>query len=144
MYAESRHIPGVRFAGIPHPGLIGVAPSQELLEKWNEREGGLIAEHLHTDPKTGKKSACIPAVALPPEPKGAYVGSRPGVLSDQVKAKIQSEGARTVPGRENGGNLDIKNLSRGSRGFFPVYVPGAKLSRTWHQLSDSFMLFVCF
>ena len=26
--------------------------------------------------------------------------------------KIAKEGARTVPGRENGGNCDIKNLSR--------------------------------
>jgi formamidase len=29
VYASSRHIPGVRFAGIKHPGLIGTAPSQE-------------------------------------------------------------------------------------------------------------------
>ena len=38
MYAKSRHIPGVRFAGLIHPGLIGTAPSAELLEMWNERE----------------------------------------------------------------------------------------------------------
>lgn len=31
-YATSRHIPGVRFAGLIHPGLIGCAPSQELLD----------------------------------------------------------------------------------------------------------------
>src|SRR5690606_9793841 len=31
-------------------------------------------------------------------------------------------------GRENGGNCDIKNLSRGSRIYLPVYVKGAKLS----------------
>ncbi len=36
--------------------------------------------------------------------------------------------ARTVPGREHGGNCDIKNLSRGSKVYFPVYVDGAKLS----------------
>ena len=38
------------------------------------------------------------------------------------------EGARTVPARENGGNHDIKNFTRGSRVFYPVHVPGAKLS----------------
>ncbi len=37
IYATSRHIPGVKFAGIIHPGLIGTAPSQELLDIWNAR-----------------------------------------------------------------------------------------------------------
>ena len=37
-------------------------------------------------------------------------------------------GARTVPPREHGGNCDIKNLSRGSKVYFPVYVDGAGLS----------------
>ena len=36
--------------------------------------------------------------------------------------------ARTVPPREHGGNCDIKDLSRGSKIYFPVYVPGAGLS----------------
>ena len=47
IYASSRHIPGVEFAGIMHPGLIGCLPSKELLDVWNEREGGLVA----TDPE---------------------------------------------------------------------------------------------
>ena len=42
--------------------------------------------------------------------------------------KIAAEGARTIPPREHGGNCDIKNLSRGSRCYFPVYVDEAKLS----------------
>ena len=42
--------------------------------------------------------------------------------------KVASEAARTVPGRENGGNCDIKNLSRGTTVYFPVFVPGANLS----------------
>jgi hypothetical protein len=46
----------------------------------------------------------------------------------EVWDKIASEGARTVPGRENGGNCDIKNLSRGCTVWFPVFVPGALLS----------------
>ena len=36
--------------------------------------------------------------------------------------------ARTAPPRENGGNQDIKNLTKGTRVFYPVFVPGAKLS----------------
>jgi len=117
IYASSRHIPGVRFAGIPHPGLIGTAPSQELLDTWNKRERGLIAQE-------GQNS--IPAVAYPPEPVGAYVGQ--DGIPDQVRQKIYEEGARTIPGREHGGNCDIKNLSRGSRCYFPVFVKGANLS----------------
>ena len=33
-----------------------------------------------------------------------------------------------IPGRENGGNCDIKNLSRGCKVYFPVFVDGANLS----------------
>ena len=36
-YATSRHIPGVSYAGIHHPGLMGTAPSAALLAKWNKR-----------------------------------------------------------------------------------------------------------
>jgi len=115
IYACSRHIPGVRFAGIPHPGLIGTAPSQELLDTWNKREQKLIDEHPDV----------IQAVALPPLPKGAYVGQS---VPEQVRDKIAREGARTVPGREHGGNVDIKNLSRGSKCYFPVYITGGNLS----------------
>ncbi|GAA5852531.1 hypothetical protein JCM8547_002532 [Rhodosporidiobolus lusitaniae] len=114
-YATSRHIPGVRFAGITHPGIIGTAPSQELLDTWNKREQQLIDDH----------PGASPAVALPPEPKNAYVGQD---LPKEVMDKIAREGARTIPGREHGGNCDIKNLSIGSKTWLPVYVPGANLS----------------
>lgn len=114
IYTRSRHVPGVRFAGIVHPGLIGVAPSQELLDRWNRREAELIA----TDPDR------VPPLAQAPTPKSALAGQATG----EVAERIVREGARTVPGRENGGNCDIKNLSRGSRIYFPVFVPGANLS----------------
>ena len=123
VYASSRHIPGVRFAGIIHPGLIGTAPSQELLDMWNEREGRLckegeasqLASVLHTRP-----------LALLPEPKGALLGGLPEGTA--AWTKVASEAARTIPGRENGGNCDIKNLSRGCRVYLPVFVEGANLS----------------
>ncbi|KAI8470333.1 MAG: formamidase [Monoraphidium minutum] len=124
IYASSRHIPGVRFAGIIHPGLIGTAPSKELLDIWNEREGALVAAGpegttlggiLHTRP-----------LALLPQAKGAYLGKI--TSKDEAFARVASEAARTVPGREHGGNCDIKNLSRGSRLWLPVFVEGANLS----------------
>lgn len=112
--ATSRHLPGVSFVGIAHPGLMGTAPSAEMLARWNRREGDLIA----TNP------SAVPPLALPPEPHNALLGSLSGAEFDRVAA----EAARTAPPRENGGNQDIKNLSRGSRIFYPVFVPGAKLS----------------
>ncbi|KAL1746454.1 Acetamidase/Formamidase [Schizophyllum fasciatum] len=115
IYATSRHIPGVRFAGVTHPGLIGTAPSPALLAIWNARETALIAEH----------AAAVPPVAFAPTAAGAYVGQD---LAPEVRHKIAREGARTIPGREHGGNCDIKNLSKGSRCYFPVFVPGANLS----------------
>jgi formamidase len=51
-----------------------------------------------------------------------------GTLSGSALQKIGREGARTVPARENGGNHDIKNFTRGSRVYYPVHVAGALLS----------------
>lgn len=114
IYATSRHLPGVKFAGLIHPGLIGCAPSMSLLNEWNRRETALIK----TNPTR------VPPLANPPIAKGALVGQ----LSGEQAERVKREGARTVPPREHGGNCDIKNLSRGSRLFLPVYVDGAKLS----------------
>ncbi len=114
IYTTSRHVPNVKFAGIMHPGLIGCLPSKELLEKWNTREAELIA----TDPDR------VPALALPPNPQSAVVGK----LSGDAAKKAAAEGARTVPPRDHGGNCDIKNLTKGSKIYFPVYVKGAGLS----------------
>ncbi|GAB7387931.1 acetamidase/formamidase family protein [Bacillaceae bacterium] len=114
IYTTSRHIPGVKFAGIMHPGLIGVAPSHELLDRWNHREKQLVS----TNPNR------VPPLANLPDPDSAVLGNLKGAEFD----RIAREAARTVPPRENGGNCDIKNLSKGSRIYFPVFVKGAKLS----------------
>ncbi|KAL6512835.1 hypothetical protein OROHE_019625 [Orobanche hederae] len=122
IYAYSPHIPGVRFPGLTHPGIVGTAPSMELLSIWNERERELeemvfnlshfvrfcIQDHLHTFHQQR-------AVFLIKE------GTREW-------EKIAKEAARTIPGRENGGNCNIKNLSRGSKVYLPVFVDGANLS----------------
>jgi formamidase len=114
LQATSRHLPGIRYTGIAHPGLFGTAPSAELLAKWNDRERALIA----TDPNR------VPPLALPPNQKDVLAGKATGTQAQQ----IANEGARTVPARENGGNHDIKNFTRGARVFYPVHVPGAKFS----------------
>ncbi|KVS10434.1 formamidase [Burkholderia multivorans] len=114
VYTSSRHIPGVNFAGLIHPGLIGCLPDPKLLETWNARETGLIA----TAPQR------VPPLANPPFAATAHMGK----LAGDARDKAAAEGARTVPPREHGGNCDIKDLSRGSKVFFPVYVDGAGLS----------------
>jgi len=55
---------------------------------------------LHTRPL-----ACLP------QEKGACLGTVSKGTPEW--SAIANEAARTVPGRENGGNCDIKNLSRG-------------------------------
>jgi formamidase len=112
--ATSRHLPGVEFTGITHPGLFGTAPSADLLARWNDRELALIA----TDPDR------VPPLALPPLENGVLGGTASG----DTLAGIGRDGARTVPARENGGNHDIKNFTRGSRVFYPVHTEGALFS----------------
>jgi formamidase len=51
-----------------------------------------------------------------------------GKMTGAAKAQAALEAARTVPPREHGGNCDIKNLTRGSKVYFPVYVSGGGLS----------------
>ena len=51
-----------------------------------------------------------------------------GKMTGSAAAEAAKVGARTVPPREHGGNCDIKNLSRGSKVYFPVYVKGGGLS----------------
>ena len=91
--ATSRHVPGVSYTGLIHPGLMGTAPSAELLAKWNQREGALIA----TDPDR------VPPLALPPEAEHAILGG----LDRGEWGRVGGEAARTAPPRENGGNEDI-------------------------------------
>ncbi|MDS9468987.1 acetamidase/formamidase family protein [Paracoccus sp. MBLB3053] len=114
MFTQSRHVPGVKYAGLIHPGLIGCLPDRKMLDMWNSREKDLF----DTDPSR------VPGLANLPTTKAAHMGAMKGEARDKAAA----EGARTVPPREHGGNCDIKDLSRGSTIYFPVYVPGAGLS----------------
>ena len=102
-FAESADLPDVRIPDGSFVGVIGVAPSKELREKVQRRKAELAARG---------------GVALPPEAKGAVPAAEP----------IASEALRTIPPRENGGNMDIKQLSRGARLLLPVFVDGALFS----------------
>lgn len=114
MFTKSRHVPGVKYAGLIHPGLIGCLPDRKMLDLWNTRETKLF----NTEPDR------VPPLAALPNTQSAHMGAMKGEARDKAAA----EGARTVPPREHGGNCDIKDLSRGCKIYFPVYVDGAGLS----------------
>ena len=98
--ARSEELPGVAVPEDAFAGVIGVAPSRERLEAIRRREEALAAR--------GEPVAdSMPEGAVPPE---------------------AAEGLRTIPPRELGGNLDIRQLVAGSRLWLPVDVPGALFS----------------
>jgi formamidase len=101
--ATSGDIPGIRIRGDAFMGAIGVAPSRALMSRATAREQDLAEAGGMVDL---------------PEPLGA-------VPSDVT---IASEGLRTIPPRENAGNVDIKQLTAGTRLLIPVWVRGALLS----------------
>ena len=90
--ATSRHIPEVSYVGIHHPGLMGTAPSAELLAKWTKRETDLIA----TDPHR------VPPLALPPLPDSAILGSLKGAEFDRVARRGSPDGSASRKRREPG------------------------------------------
>ena len=102
-WATSQQMPGVRIPDGSFMGTAGVAPSHELLAAWNKREADLVSRDGH---------------AIPPEIEDA-------VPSNEAIAAVA---ARTAPPRENCGNIDAKQLTKGSKLFVPVFVPGALYS----------------
>ena len=102
-WAASPDLPGVRVPAAPFMGTMGVAPSRSLLGSITARERALKAAGAD--------------VALP-QPDGAVPAIEP----------IASEGLRTKPPRENGGNLDVRGMGIGTTVLLPAWVEGANLS----------------
>ena len=101
--ATSPDLPGVRIVGAPFMGVLGVAPSHQPMNTIARREADLAKDgHF---------------VALPT--------SEHSVPDDPVIAEVA---LRTLPPREFGGNMDIKQLTKGARLRLPVFVPGALFS----------------
>ena len=87
--ATSRHVPGVRYTGITHPGLFGTAPSADLLAEWNRREQALIDK----DPER------VPPLALPPIEEGVLAGHaerRGARRASGARARVPCPRARTA------------------------------------------------
>jgi formamidase len=101
--ATSQQLPRVRIPGAPFMGVSGVAPSPPQLEAWTRREADLLARG---------------GTVFPPDAGGAVPAAGPAA----------SQGLRTLPPRENGGNFDVKQLSKGGKLLLPVAVDGALFS----------------
>jgi formamidase len=98
--ARSEELPGVAVPGDPFAGVAGVAPSHALMEEVREREETIRAGG-------GPVADSMPERAYPP---------------------TAAAGLRTIPPRETGGNMDVRQLVAGSRLLLPVQVPGALFS----------------
>jgi formamidase len=105
--AVSEQIPGVRIPMCGFPGSIGVLPGKAEVAAALEREGALAAAG---------------GFALMPDPGRAVPASLFG-----PGAPWAAEGLRTVPPRENGGNMDVKAMQVGTTILFPVLHDGAGL-----------------
>jgi formamidase len=101
-WATAPEIPGVRIPGAPFMGISATAPSAQKLKDWTERE---------------QRALNAGGFVLPPEAAGAVPGGRCGL-----------EGLRTLPPRENGGNFDVKQLTKGAKLLLPVFTKGALFS----------------
>ncbi len=73
LYTHSRHVPGVKFAGLIHPGLIGCLPDQKLLDTWNKREIDFIATNPNRVPPLADRAVR----RRPPMPAPPKATSRP-------------------------------------------------------------------
>ena len=106
--ATSPDLPGVKIKLDGFLGTVGVAPGPDQTVAWKKREGDLGA---------------VGGVALPPQPTQAL---RADVCGENGSAKDLC--LRTIPPRENGGNMDIKQMQVGTTMLFPCYVKGCLLS----------------
>src|SRR5258706_6756473 len=102
-WATSPKLPKVRIPGASFMGVSGVAPSAAQVRTWAAREAELMARG---------------GLVFPPDAAGAVPGRGP----------VATEGLRTLPPRENGGNFDVKQLTKGSKLLLPVAVEGALFS----------------
>jgi len=105
--AVSAEVPGVRIPMNGFMGSVGVMPGAEEVETWLARETQLAAAG---------------GVALPPEPTSA----RPADICGP-KGSHKDKCLRTIPPRENGGNMDVKQMVEGTTLLLPCFIDGCGL-----------------
>lgn len=106
-HAESDQMPGVKIPYEAFPGSIGVSPGEPEIAAWKAREAALGAAG---------------GVALQPEPTGAMPAAVCG-----PEGSHKDDCLRTIPPRENGGNMDVQQMQIGTTVLFPCFVDGCGL-----------------
>ena len=102
--AVSAEIPGVTIPYEAFPGSIGVLPGIMEVNKYKTREAELAAAG---------------GAALGPSPAGA--------LPDAIcgpNGSYKDDCLRTIPPRENGGNIDVQQMQIGTKMVFPCFIDG--------------------
>jgi formamidase len=105
--ARSDDLPGIAVPNNAFMGTVGVLPDKPELEKWLKREQAL---------------ADAGGAVLTPEPVDALPADLCG-----PDGSAKNECVRTVPPRENGGNIDTKETVVGTTLLFPCYIDGCGL-----------------
>lgn len=106
-HAVSDQMPGVRIPYEAFTGSIGVLPGEEEVEAWLAREGAL---------------AEAGGVVLMPQPTGALPS---GICGPEGSHRDRC--LRTIPPRENGGNMDVQQMQVGTTLLLPCFVDGCGL-----------------
>jgi formamidase len=106
--ATSPDMPGVKVRFNGFTGTIGTAPGPKETEVMFQREDALM--------KAG-------GFVLPPEPKDALPRDVCGATGSNKERCL-----RTIPPRENGGNMDVKQIVKGTTLLLPCFVKGCLLS----------------
>ena len=105
--AVSDQMPGVRIPIAAFMGSVGVMPGEPEVKAWLARENALSA---------------VGGIALPPQPMGALPAD---VCGPEGSGKDLC--LRTIPPRENGGNMDVKQMQVGTTLLLPCFVEGCGL-----------------
>ena len=105
--AVSDGMPGITVPYEAFPGSIGVLPGEPEIQKWKAREADL---------------ATAGGVVLTPSPGGAL----PAKICGE-NGKYKDDCLRTIPPRENGGNMDVQQQQIGTKIIFPCFIDGCGL-----------------
>jgi formamidase len=105
--ATSDQMPGVRVPMAAFMGSVGVLPGAQEVEAWLARETAL---------------AEAGGVVLSPQPIGALPADVCGPDGSHPEQCL-----RTIPPRENGGNMDVQQMQIGTTLLLPCFVDGCGL-----------------
>ena len=118
----------------PGSGFLGDLFDRPFLARWELAEGRARSEQL---PGVAVP-ACVHAGTIGVAPstelferardREAAMGTPHPPSGEHAWPPEAGDGLRTYPPRENGGNMDIRDLGPGARLWLPVHVPGALVS----------------